>query len=162
MNLGQENLQVLLLERVINKNKWKQRLHYYLCRLQEGIWFINRDVLIETLALYGIPKKIIGVIKGMHTNKSSRVTRLDGKTDNFNKVAGDLNKVAGDTLAPFLFILVLDYILHISLDAEKKNKKQKTKKNKKDRTLQKDSKLNLDSLLTTTNLLMTWLYQAIL
>ena len=162
MNLGQENLQVLLLERVINKNKWKQRLHYYLCRLQEGIWFINRDVLIETLALYGIPKKIIGVIKGMHTNKSSRVTRLDGKTDNFNKVAGDLNKVAGDTLAPFLFILVLDYILHISLDAEKKNKKNKTKQNKKDRTLQKDSKLNLDSLLTTTNLLMTWLYQAIL
>ena len=162
MNLGQENLQVLLLERVINKNKWKQRLHYYLCRLQEGIWFINRDVLIETLALYGIPKKIIGVIKGMHINKSSRVTRLDDKTDNFNKVAGDLNKVAGDTLAPFLFILVLDYILHISLDAEKKNKKQKTKQNKKDRTLQKDCKLNLDSLLTTTNLLMTWLYQAIL
>lgn len=80
MNLGQENLQVLLLERVINKNKWKQRLHYYLCRLQEGIWFINTDVLIETIALYGIPKKIIGVIKGMHTNTSSRVTRLDGKT----------------------------------------------------------------------------------
>ena len=37
----------------------------------------------------------------------------DGDTDFFNVVAGVLQ---GDTLAPFLFILTLDYVLRTSVD----------------------------------------------
>ena len=74
---------------------------------------INREVLFEILALYGIPERIIKAIKALYTNTKSRGITPDGETDFFDIVAGVLQ---GDTLAPFLFILVLDYVLRISMD----------------------------------------------
>ena len=66
------------------------------------------------LALYGIPDKITKAIKAMCTNTKSRVVTPDGETKYFDIVAGVLQ---GDTLAPFLFILILDYVLRIFMDA---------------------------------------------
>ena len=43
---------------------------------------------------------------------------MDGDTSNFNIVAGVLQ---GDTLAPYLFIICLDYMLRISIDIMKDN-----------------------------------------
>ena len=42
----------------------------------------------------------------------------DGDTDYFSIVAGVLQ---GDTLAPYLFIICLDYILRTSIDKIKEN-----------------------------------------
>jgi hypothetical protein len=39
--------------------------------------------------------------------------RQDGDTDFFDILAGELQ---GDTLAPFLFVIILDYVLRTSLD----------------------------------------------
>ena len=43
---------------------------------------------------------------------------MDGDTDYFNIVAGILQ---GDTLASYLFIICLDYMLRISIDRMKEN-----------------------------------------
>ena len=77
---------------------------------------INREVMFEILGLYGIPDKIIKAIKALYTNTKSRVITPDGETELFDIVAGVLQ---GDTLAPLLFVIVLDYVLRISLDANK-------------------------------------------
>ena len=42
-----------------------------------------------------------------------KVRYPDGDTDNFDIVAGVLQ---GDTLAPYLFIIGLDYVLRMSID----------------------------------------------
>ena len=47
-----------------------------------------------------------------------KVCFLDGDTDYFNIVAGVLQ---GDTLAPYLFINCLDYMLRTSIDKMKDN-----------------------------------------
>jgi exonuclease III len=73
---------------------------------------INREAMFHILHLYGIPSPIIQAIRVMYLNSSSRVKTPDGLTDFFQTLIGVLQ---GDTLAPLLFIIVLDYILRQSM-----------------------------------------------
>ena len=54
-----------------------------------------------------------------------KVHSPDGDTDYFDIVAGALQ---GDTLAPYLFIICLDYVLRTSIDKIKENGFELTKK----------------------------------
>ena len=68
---------------------------------------VDRNALWKILRHYGIPHKITDAIMAMYTNSSSRV-RLDNQ---FSKAFSiNTGVLQGDTLAPFLFIIVLDYI----------------------------------------------------
>ena len=53
-----------------------------------------------------------------YTNTFSTILTPDGKTEPIDILAGILQ---GDTLAPFLFLLVLDYVLRKSLDLNYSN-----------------------------------------
>ena len=74
---------------------------------------IHREQMFEILQLYGIPKRMIDAIKVLYTKTTSTILTPDGETAPFEITSGILQ---GDTLAPFLFILVVDYILRVSLD----------------------------------------------
>ena len=74
---------------------------------------IHREQMFAILELYGIPKPIIDAIKVLYTSTSSSILTPDGETDPFDILAGILQ---GDTLAPFLFIIVIDYVLRTSVD----------------------------------------------
>ena len=50
----------------------------------------------------------------MYTNTQATVLTPDGETDPFDILAGILQ---GDTLAPFLFIIVIDYVMRVSVDS---------------------------------------------
>ena len=54
-----------------------------------------------------------------------KVRSLDGDTEYFDIVAGVLQ---GDTLAPYLFIICLDYVLRTSIDKIRENGFKLTKK----------------------------------
>ena len=69
------------------------------------------------LLAYGIKKKPVAAIMMLYTPKS-KVRSPFGDIDYFNIVAG---VVQGDTLAPYLFIICLDYMLRISIDKIKEN-----------------------------------------
>ena len=62
---------------------------------------------------YGLPDTIIAGIKTMYDNLEAFVLSLDGATDSFFTTASILQ---GDTLVPYLFIIVVDYILCTLLD----------------------------------------------
>ena len=49
----------------------------------------------------------------MYQNTTAKVQSLDRDTDPFDVLAGVLQ---GDTLAPFIFIICLDYVLRTSVD----------------------------------------------
>ncbi|MGA9038985.1 MAG: reverse transcriptase domain-containing protein, partial [Terriglobales bacterium] len=69
---------------------------------------INREKMFHILRHYGIPLKIVSAIKCLYDNSKSHI-RIDGnKSDDFVVNTGILQ---GDTLAPFLFIIVMDYVL---------------------------------------------------
>ena len=52
----------------------------------------------------------------LHKNMKVKVRTPDGDTDYFDIVAGVLQ---GDTLAPYLFIICLDYVPRTSIDKMK-------------------------------------------
>ena len=77
---------------------------------------IHRGQMQKILLAYGIPDETVSAIMMLYKNTKSLVRSPDGDTDFFEILAGVLQ---GDTLAPFLFIICLDYVLRTSVDTNK-------------------------------------------
>ena len=106
--------QILCLRRLIEEsNMSKIDLALVFVDFSKAFDSVDRSKMFEILRLYGIPEGIIAAIKVMYTDNSSTVMTTDGETQAFPTLAGILQ---GDTLAPFLFIMVVDYIMRVSVD----------------------------------------------
>ena len=79
----------------------------------------------QILLAYGVPKETVAAITILYRNTKVKVCSPDGDTEYFDIVAGVLQ---GDTLAPYLFIICLDYVLRTSIDKIKANGFELTKK----------------------------------
>ena len=79
----------------------------------------------QILLAYGLPEDTVAAIMILYGNTKVKVRSPDGDTDYFDIVAGVLQ---GDTLAPYLFIICLDYVLRTSMDNIMENGFMLTKK----------------------------------
>ena len=57
---------------------------------------------------YGIPEQLVNAISKLYEETQAKVLSSDGETDYFETLAGVLQ---GDTLAPYLFAIVIDYVM---------------------------------------------------
>ena len=73
-------------------------------------------------------KKRVAAIMILYRNTKVKVRSPDGDTEYFDIVAGVLQ---GDTLAPYLFIICLDYVLRTSIDKIRENGFELTKRRSK-------------------------------
>ena len=89
---------------------------------------IHRGKMEQILLAYGIPKETVAAITILYRNTKVKVRSPDGDTEYFDIVAGVLQ---GDTLAPYLFIICLDYVRRTSIDKIKENGFELTKKRSK-------------------------------
>ena len=69
---------------------------------------IHRGKMFKILKAYGIPDILVTAIKNMYRDTQAKVLSPDGETRSFNIHVGVLQ---GDTLAPYLFVIVLDFVL---------------------------------------------------
>ncbi|CAI9727039.1 Hypothetical predicted protein [Octopus vulgaris] len=70
---------------------------------------VDRHCPMKILQAYGIPKKIVHLMSLLYTN-----TRAQAITPEFFEIlAGVLQR---DTLAPYLFIVVVDYCMRLALE----------------------------------------------
>ena len=72
----------------------------------------------QILLVYGLPKETVAAIMILYKNTKVKLRSQDGDTDYFDIVTGVLR---GDTIAPYLFIISLDYMLRTSIDLMKEN-----------------------------------------
>ena len=79
----------------------------------------------QILLAYGIHKETVAAITILYRNTKVKVRSPDGDTEYFDIVARVLQ---GDTLAPYLFIICLDYVLRTSIDKIRENGFELTKK----------------------------------
>ena len=86
---------------------------------------IHRGKMEQILLAYGLPKETVAAITILYRNTKVKVQSPDGDTEYFDIVAGVLQ---GDTLAPYVFIICLDYVLRISIDKIRENDLELTKK----------------------------------
>ena len=75
--------------------------------------YIHRGKHEEIMLAYGIPQETVIVIMMLYKNSRSIVRCHDEYADLFDLVAGVLQ---GDTLAPYLLILCLDYAFRTTAD----------------------------------------------
>ena len=86
---------------------------------------IHRGKMEQILLAYGIPKETVAAITILYRNTKVKVRSPDGDTEYFDIVAGVLQR---DTLALYLFIICLDYVLRTSIDKIRENGFELTKK----------------------------------
>ena len=79
---------------------------------------IHRGKMEQILLAYGLPKETVAAIMMLYKNTKVKVRSPDEDTDYFDVVVGVLQ---GDTLALYLFIICLDYVLRTSIDIMKDN-----------------------------------------
>ena len=85
---------------------------------------IHRGKMELILLAYGLPKETVAAIMIIYRNTKVKVRSPDGDTEYFDIVAGD-------TVAPYLFIICLDYVLRTSIDKIRENGFELTKKRSK-------------------------------
>ena len=74
---------------------------------------IHRGKMLQILKAYGIPNQLVEGIARMYEDTKAKVVSPDGETELFDILAGVLQ---GDTLAPYLFVVVLDYALREAVE----------------------------------------------
>ena len=87
----------------------------------------------QILLAYGLPKETIAAITILYRNTKVKVRSPDIDTEYFDIIAGVRQ---ADTLAPYLFIICLDYVLRTSIYKIKESGFELTKK-KTEGSLQK-------------------------
>ena len=115
--------QILTIRRILECVQAKTyRRHYYLSTLPRPlIPFPEEQILLAC----GLPKETVAAITILYRNTKVKVRSPDGDTEHFDIVAGVLR---GDTLAPYLFIICIDYVLRTSIDKINENGFELTKK----------------------------------
>ena len=74
---------------------------------------IHRRKMLEILRKYGISRKLVDAIGKFYESTFATVLSPDVETDLLQIQAGVLQ---GDTLAPFLFVLIVDYAMRQAID----------------------------------------------
>ena len=69
----------------------------------------------QILKAYGIPNKLVNAIQKLYEGTRAKVLSADGETEYFEVLGGVLQ---GDTLAPYLFTFVIDYIMRMAIDGK--------------------------------------------
>ncbi|XP_014767671.1 uncharacterized protein LOC106867308 [Octopus bimaculoides] len=104
--------QILSIRRILEEMKmFNKSVTVCFVDFRKAFDSISRDLMFKILAIYGIPPRIVDVIRGMYANTTTTVISPGGETDFFEVVAGILR---GNTLTPFSFIT--NYVLRLSLD----------------------------------------------
>ena len=85
---------------------------------------IQRGKMEQIVLAYGLPKETVAAITIFYRNTKVKVRSPDGDIEYFDIVAGVLQR---DTLAPYLFIICLDYVLRTSIDKIRENSFELTK-----------------------------------
>ena len=77
---------------------------------------IHRSMMMKILKAYDVPPRLLAAINKLHENTRARVITPDVETELFQIIAGVLQ---GDTLAPYLFAIILDYVMRTNIPGQR-------------------------------------------
>ena len=73
---------------------------------------VDRRALGQIIRLYGVPEELAGSLLALYNGTTATTRTADGDTEFFPTTSGILQ---GDTLSPFLFVVVMDFLLRTAL-----------------------------------------------
>ncbi len=100
--------QINILRRIMEEAERKQRsLFITYVDFKKAFDSIDRSMMFAILRNYGIPEKIVDAIRVLYDDSKCQVFLKGQLSEPFDVTTGVLQ---GDVLAPFLFIIVIDYV----------------------------------------------------
>ncbi|KAI0235174.1 hypothetical protein LSAT2_014355 [Lamellibrachia satsuma] len=97
--------------------EWNSSLYINFVDYEKAFDSVDRETLWKVLRDYGVPKKLVNMIKNSYEEMSCRVIHEGQLTKNFEVMTGVRQ---GCLLSPFLFILVIDWVMKTATK-EKRN-----------------------------------------
>ena len=105
--------QILALRRVIEgATKFQVNVVVVFVDFRKAFDSVDRHSLAEVLNTYNVHPRLVKGILALYSQTSAAVLTPDGLTEEFGTSSGVLQ---GDTLAPFLFVLLLDWVLRVAI-----------------------------------------------
>ena len=111
-------LQILTIHRILGVRAKNLDATILFVDFSKAFDSVHREKMEQILLAYGLPKDTVAAIMMLYKNTKVKVRSPDGDIDYFDIVAGELQ---GDILAPYLFIICLDYVFRTSIDIMKDN-----------------------------------------
>ena len=115
---NQSTSQILTIHWIIGVHAKNLKVTLLLVDFSKAFDSIHRGNMEQILLAYGLPKETVTAIMMLYCNTKVKVHSSDGNTDFFDIIAGVLKR---DILAPYLFIIFLNYVLRTSIDLIKEN-----------------------------------------
>ena len=104
---------ILALRRIMEETRVHQAsLVCVFVDFQKAFDSLVRGALPLVLRAYNVPEQLIAAVMALYHDTRAAVITPDGLSNYFRTTSGVLQ---GDTLAPFLFVLVLDWVLRTDL-----------------------------------------------
>ena len=88
--------------------EWNSSLIVNFIHYEKAFDSVDRTTLWKIMRHYGIPDKLVTMVKELYEGSSCRVLHEGQLTDSFNIVTGVKQ---GCLLSPFLFILAVDWLI---------------------------------------------------
>jgi len=99
----------IILEQV---NEWNSPLFVNFIDYQKAFDSLDRKTLWKIMKHYGIPEKLINLVKAMYKNSGGSII-FKGSVSKFFEIKTGVRQ--GCLLSPFLFLLAIDYIMKTSV-----------------------------------------------
>ena len=105
--------QILSLRRIVEEVRIHQAtLVCVFVDFQRAFDSVSRAAIPQILRAYNVPARLVSAVMAMYSDTRAAVVTPDGLSDPFSSTSGVLQ---GDTLAPFLFVVVLDWVIRTGL-----------------------------------------------
>ena len=109
--------QIAALRIIIEQSlEWNTSLFLNFVDFEKAFDSLDREVLWNLMAHYGIPQKFINIIRNSYNNMQCRVIHEGKLTESFDVKTGVKQ---GCLLSPFLFLLAIDYIMRESTEGKR-------------------------------------------
>ena len=96
--------------------EWNSSLYINFIDYEKAFDSVDRETLWKLMRHYGIPEKIISLVQNIYQGMSCRVLHAGQLSDSFEVKTGVRQ---GDLLSPFLFLLVIDWIMKTTTTGRK-------------------------------------------
>ena len=105
--------QIATLQIIIEQScEWKSPLFINFVDFEKAFDSMNRDTLWKLLRHYGLPVKIVNIIRSSYEGLSCRVIHRGQPSEAFNVKTGVRQ---GCLLSPFLFLIAIDWIMRTAI-----------------------------------------------